>query len=336
MPEEGTSRMMNVDWPSFVELIRRQQTFLLTSHIRPDCDALGSELGMAGVLEAIGKQVLIVNGQATPPNLRFIDPARRIRVLGGHLAVEQLPPVDMIVILDTSAWAQLGPMAEVVRASTAQKIIIDHHVSEDDLQAIAFKDPQVEATGRLVLEASRQLEVTLTPEMAIPLFAAIATDTGWFRFSSARAAAYRAAADLIEAGARPDEIFAQLYERDTIGRVRLRGTILSRVQSEQGGRLVHTYVLKEDYSRTGALPSDTEDVVNMTLAIEGAAMAVITVEQPEGGCKISLRSRCDVDCSRIAEGFGGGGHKAAAGAFVHEPPDRASARVLAAVRAAMR
>ena len=70
MPEEGTSRMMNVDWPSFVELIRRQQTFLLTSHIRPDCDALGSELGMAGVLEAIGKQVLIVNGQATPPKDR--------------------------------------------------------------------------------------------------------------------------------------------------------------------------------------------------------------------------------------------------------------------------
>jgi phosphoesterase RecJ-like protein len=330
------TELMNIDWPSFVEIVRRQRTFLLTSHIRPDCDALGSELGMAGVLDALGKQVLIVNGQATPPNLTFIDPQQRIRVLGRDLPASEFPPVDVLMVLDTSAWAQLGPMAEVVRTSAAQKIVVDHHRSEDDLQALSFKDPQVEATGRLVLEAARQLGVPLTSEIAVPLFAAIATDTGWFRFSSARAAAYRAGAELIDAGVRPDELFAQLYERDTIGRVRLRGIILSRVQSELGGRLVHTYVLKDDFTRAGALPSDTEDVINMTLAIEGAQMAVITIEQPEGGCKVSLRSRCEVDCSRIAEQFGGGGHKAAAGAFLNEPPERAAAKVLSAVQSALR
>lgn len=327
---------MNIDWPKFTEIVRQHRTFVLTSHIRPDCDALGSELGMAAVLEALGKEVLIVNGQPTPPNLAFIDPQGRILALGRDLTADQLPPSDVLMILDTSAWAQLGPMAEVVRASTARKIVLDHHVSEDDLQALPFKDSQVEATGRLVLEAARQLDVALTPQIAVPLFAAIATDTGWFRFSSTRAATYRAAADLIEAGARPEEIFAKLYERDTIGRVRLRGLILSRVQAEREGRLVHTCVRKDDFVRCGALPSDTEDVINMTLAIEGTQMAVIAVEQPQGGCKISLRSRCEVDCSRIAEQFGGGGHKAAAGAFLAEPPDRASARVLDAVRAAMR
>ena len=114
---------MNIDWPSFVELVRGQRTFLLTSHIRPDCDALGSELGMAGVLDALGKQVLIVNGQATPPNLAFIDPRQRIRVLGRDLPAGELPPIDVLMILDTSAWAQLGPMAEVVRTSAAQKML---------------------------------------------------------------------------------------------------------------------------------------------------------------------------------------------------------------------
>ena len=326
---------MNIDWPKFVELVRQHRTFLLTSHIRPDCDALGSELGMAEVLNALGKEVLIVNGQPTPPNLAFIDPQRRILALGHDLAASDLPRIDVLMILDTSAWAQLGPMAEVVRGSAARKIVLDHHVSEDDLQALLFKDQQVEATGRLVLEAARRLDVALTPQMAVPLFAAIATDTGWFRFASTRASTYRAAADLIDAGARPEAIFAQLYERDTIGRVRLRGLILSRVQAEREGRLVHTYVLKDDFALCGALPSDTEDVINMTLAIEGTQMAVIAVEQPQGGCKISLRSRCEVDCSRIAEQFGGGGHKAAAGAFLNAPPDVAAARVLDAVRAAM-
>jgi len=327
---------MNIDWPKFVELVRQHRTFLLTSHIRPDCDALGSELGMAEVLNALGKEVLIVNGQPTPPNLAFIDPQRRILALGHDLAASDLPRIDVLMILDTSAWAQLGSMAEFVRGSTARKIVLDHHVSEDDLQALLFKDQQVEATGRLVLEAARRLDVALTPQMAVPLFAAIATDTGWFRFASTRASTYRAAADLIDAGARPDAIFAQLYERDTIGRVRLRGLILSRVQAEREGRLMHTYVLKDDFALCGALPSDTEDAINMTLAIEGTQMAVIAVEQPQGGCKISLRSRCEVDCSRIAEQFGGGGHKAAAGAFLNVPPDVATAKVLDAVRAAMR
>lgn len=326
---------MNIDWPGFVQLVRAQQTFLLTSHIRPDCDALGSELAMAGLLEAIGKQVWIVNGHATPPNLAFIDPQAKIRTLGRDLSADQLPPVDAIMILDTSAWAQLGSMADVVRASAAVKIILDHHVSEDDLQARSFKDPRIEATGRLVLEAARQLGVAVTPEIAIPLFAAIATDTGWFRFKSVGAATYRAAADLIDAGVRPDELFAQLYEQDTLGRVRLRGLILSRAQTECAGRLVHTFVRKEDYAAVGALPSDTEDAINLTLAIQGTQVAVIVIEQPETGCKVSLRSRCALDCSRVAEQFGGGGHAAAAGAFIPKPLDEAAAQILDAVRAAM-
>ncbi|NLF72058.1 MAG: bifunctional oligoribonuclease/PAP phosphatase NrnA [Candidatus Anammoximicrobium sp.] len=327
---------MKIDWPKFIETIRGHRTFLLTSHIRPDCDALGSELGMAGVLEALGKEVLIVNGQPTPPNLAFIDPQRRIQALGHDLAADQLPQTDVLMVLDTGVWVQLGSMADVVRASKARKIVVDHHVSGDDLEALVFKDSQIEATGRLVLEAARQLDVALTPSIAVPLFAAIATDTGWFRFSSTRASTYRAAADLIDAGVRPDEIFAQLYERDTIGRLRLRGLILSRVQADREGRLMHSCVRKEDFTLTGALPSDTEDVINMILAIEGVQVAVIAIEQPQGGSKISLRSRCEVDCSRVAEHFGGGGHKAAAGAFLNELPHVAIARVLDAVRAAMR
>lgn len=327
---------MNIDWPKFVQIVRQHRTFLLTSHIRPDCDALGSELGMAGVLDALGKEVLIVNGQPTPPNLAFIDPQRRIQALGHDLAAGEVPRTEVLMVLDTSAWAQLGPMADVVRSSAARKIVVDHHVSEDDLQALAFKDPRVEATGRLVLEAAHQLDVPLTPQIAVPLFAAIATDTGWFRFSSTRATTYRAAAELMDAGVCPAEVFAHLYEQDTLGRVRLRGLILSRVQAEREGRLVHSYVLKDDYAQAGALPSDTEDVINMTLAIKGTQVAVIAIEQPQGGCKVSLRSRCELDCSRVAEQFGGGGHKAAAGAFLNESASVAAAKVLDAVRAAMR
>ena len=328
---------MSIPWPRFTELIRSHDRFLLTSHIRPDCDALGSELGMAGVLEALGKDVLIVNAQKTPPNLAFIDPEHKLKTLGVDVEPFHLEGCEVLMVLDTSAWAQLGTMAEVVRATKAHKAILDHHVGEDDMGAELFKNTKAEATGRLVVEAARHLGVKITPEIARPLFAAIATDTGWFRFGSTSDLTMRYAGDLIEAGAVPSEIYASLYEQDTLARLQLRGRILARTKTELDGRLAHTAALKEDFTETGALPSDTEDVINMTLAIAGTQVAVIFVEQQNGGFKLSFRSRTpQIDCNELAKKFGGGGHKAAAGAFVSAPWPEAETLVLDAVRNAMR
>jgi phosphoesterase RecJ-like protein len=227
-------------------------------------------------------------------------------------------------------------MAEVIRKTTAKKIVLDHHVSEDDLGAEAFKNVSAEATGRLVFEAAGHLGVTVTPQIAAPLFAAVATDTGWFRFASTTGDTYRCAGQLVDAGAVPSSIYNILYERDTLARVRLIGHTLARTRTELDGRLAHTAILRSDFEATGALASDTEDIVNLTLNIAGTEVAVILVEQAAGGFKISFRSRSDVDCNRLASRFGGGGHKAAAGAYIKEPFDTAKDLVLDAVREAMR
>lgn len=326
---------MSVNWERFVEVINTHQKILLTSHIRPDCDALGSELGMAGILDALGKDVIIVNGQKTPPNIAFIDPTNRIKALGEDISLEDAAAVDLLMVLDTSAWAQLGPMGDVLKTTAAKKIVVDHHVGEDDLGTEPFKNTSAEAAGRLVFEAAEALGVQLTPEIATPLFAALATDTGWFRYPSAGSGTYHIGAKLIEAGASPAAIYRDLYERDTPGRVRLRGEVLARIRTELDGRLAHTHIRKEDFELTGAIPSDTEDLVNMALQIDGTEAAVILVEQLTGGFKISFRSRCALDCSALAASFGGGGHKAAAGAFIDAPFEDAQARVLDAMRAAM-
>src|SRR5690606_25855526 len=158
-------------------------------------------LGMAEILRQLGKRVRIVNGQATPPNLAFIDPRREIRALGVDITPADLADCDLIMILDTSAAVQLGPMREVVAQTSAQKLILDHHVNLDDLGAVAFKNTSAEATGRLVFEAAAALGAQVTPSVATPLFAALATDTGWFRFGSTTAATYQLAAALVSAGA---------------------------------------------------------------------------------------------------------------------------------------
>ncbi len=327
---------MSINWPAFIDIVNSHETFLLTSHIRPDCDALGSELGMAQVLEALGKDVRIVNGQPTPPNLAFIDPTNRIRTIHRETKLDELDDVEVLMILDTSAWAQLGPMGEVIRETKAKKIVVDHHVSEDDLGAEPFKNTTAEATGRLVVEAAEQLGVELTAEMATPIYAAIATDTGWYRFNSTTSYTYQVAAKLVDAGANPSWIFRELYERNTLGRLKLRGEVLARIELDLAGRLAHTFILKDDFERLGALPSDTEDLVNMALEIDGTEVAVIMVEQLGGGFKLSFRSRSDVDCSKVAANFGGGGHKAAAGAFIKGSFDVIQPQVLDVVRDAMR
>jgi bifunctional oligoribonuclease and PAP phosphatase NrnA len=326
---------MSINWSRFTEIVGGHRRFLLTSHIRPDCDALGSELGMAGVLESLGKEVLIVNGQATPRNMKFLDPAGRIKTIGVDVQLGDLEGCEVLIVLDTSAWAQLGPMADVVRATRAKKLVVDHHVGSDDLGAEQFKDTRSEATGRLVFQAAEQLGVRLTPQIATPLFAALATDTGWFRFASTSDETYRIAGKLVEAGAKPHEIYNALYEQDTLARLNLIGRALARAATDLDGRLIHTSIRQEDFAATGAVASDTEEIINMTLTVVGTEVAAIFVELAAGGVKVSLRSRKGLDCSRLAEQFGGGGHKAAAGATLHEPLAVAQSKVLDAVRAAM-
>jgi phosphoesterase RecJ-like protein len=325
-----------IDWSNFVEIVRSHQRFLLICHVRPDCDALGSELGMAGVLEHLGKDVRLVNDFAVPPNLRFLDPERKVKQLGGDVTPEQLQDREVLVVLDTTAWIQLGKMADVIRASRAVKVVLDHHVSEDDLGAVLFKNVDSEATGRLVVEAADALGVPLAAHVAEPLFAALATDTGWFRFASTTAETYRLAGRLVDAGAAPDRLFKHLYETDSLARLQLIGRTLARTRTELEGRLVYTWIERADFEATGALPSDTEDIINMALTVGGTEVAFILVEQASGMLKLSLRSRSNVDCSQLAGRFGGGGHRRAAGATLSGPLSEAQAKILDALRAAMR
>jgi phosphoesterase RecJ-like protein len=324
-----------IPWPRFVEIVRAHQRFVLTTHVRPDGDAIGSELAMGEILKALGKDVLLCNDFALPPSLRFLDPGQKHRRLGVDVSAEQLADREVLVILDTTAWAQLGAMAEVIKSTRAIKVVIDHHVSGDDLGAELFKDADAEATGRLVIEAADQLGVPVGPEIAVPAFAALTTDTGWFRFGSTGAETLRLAARLVEAGAKPDQLYKQLYESDSHARLQLIGRALLHTQSELSGRLIYTWLDRADFEASGALPSDSEDIINLTLSVGGTQVAVILVEQPKGGFKISFRSRSDVDCSKIAEQFGGGGHKKAAGASLNEPLEAARTKILDAVRAAM-
>jgi phosphoesterase RecJ-like protein len=198
-----------------------------------------------------------------------------------------------------------------------------------------FKDTQSESTGRLIMEAIRSLDILLTAEMAAPLFAAIATDTGWFRFASVTGTTFAAAAKLVAAGARPHEVFAALYEQNSLARLHLQGRILTNVKSHLGGRLLTTAITQADLKAAGAEPTDTEDVINRLLGVAGVEVAVLFLELGPQETKVSLRSRSAVDVHTLAEQLGGGGHRAAAGVRFKGPLSIAEPTVIDNVLAAM-
>ncbi|MEI6239575.1 MAG: bifunctional oligoribonuclease/PAP phosphatase NrnA [Planctomycetia bacterium] len=327
---------MRLDWATLLGVLRDAQTFVLTSHVRPDCDALGSELGMLGILEAIGKDVRIVNAQATPANLKWIDPDRRLESLAEGVKKDDLVGRDVLIVLDTSAWAQLGAMGDVAKAMREKVLVIDHHVSEDDISDRWFKDTSAEATARIVYEIGLRLKVPLTERIATPLYAGLSTDTGGFRFPNVSGESFRVASRLVDAHANPTAIYRELFEQDSLARLHLVGRTLAGAQASHGGRVIVSTVRQSDIKEVQAQPADTEDLVNLTLAVKGTEVAVILIEQPDGRIKTSFRSRSQVDCNALAARFGGGGHKAAAGAILPGPFDTAREQVLAAVDEACR
>jgi len=327
---------MTIDWTPLADLIETHDRFLVTTHVRPDGDALGSEVGMAGLLRQKGKDVRVVNASRTPPRYDFLDPDGTLfEHFGTQAEPAALADREVVVILDLSAWSQLGDMADWVRGFPGRRVVIDHHVSQDDLGAMFLKDTSAEATGTLVVRAIRSLGGAFTPEVSTGLLTAIAMDTGWFRHPNTGPQTLRTVADLVDSGARIDEIYRQLFERSTLGRLRLMGETLSGLKTDAGGRVAYATVTRESLARTGAIPQDTEDLIDHTVSITGVEVGLLFLEQLRGGVKLSVRSRKGLDCSKLAGRFGGGGHRAAAGAMLPEPMAESVERVLAAVREAL-
>ena len=326
-----------IDWQRFAEVVRSASKIVLTIHHRPDGDCIGSALAMREILLQLGKEVRIIAPHKTPPTLAFLDRHHCVTPLEEMTEEDThyFQTADLIIVLDTSSWQQLGKMAAPFRKSTAKKIVLDHHIKGDDIEAELFIDFHAEATGALVVKASNVLGVPMTLDIAVPAFVAIATDTGWFRFSNITSDTFRTVGELIDVGVQPDAIYREIYEQESLGRIRLIGRTLSKTESYLDGQFLLTWILLEDFEAAGAQASDSEDIINMLLQTRDSKMAVLISELSDGTFKISFRSRCAVDCSVLAAQFGGGGHKKAAGASFACSFQETKQTLVAAVKTAL-
>lgn len=322
-------------WHELSVLLAEAETVLITSHVRPDGDSLGSALAMADLLIQKGKEVEIFNPSPTPARYEFLDPEfARVRFLLNGDERPKLDP-DLILILDTGTWSQLAGFADYIRASKAKKVVIDHHVSQDDLNALRIVDVGAAATGVLIAKAFRELGGVITASTATALFAAIAMDTGWMHHANSSVEVFELMAMLTAKGARPHEIYQLLFERNRIERMRLLGLMLERLSTDVDGRLAYSYISWDDIMAMQAHPMETEDFINYPMGLRGVEVGLLFIGQRDGGTKVSFRSRGKVDVSAVAGQFGGGGHRPAAGASLTMPLEEAREQVLAATIHAM-
>lgn len=324
---------MPIEWKPFVELVHRHQRFLLTTHVRPDGDGIGSILALGEALRQLGKEARLVIPSSFPPRYSFLDPDKQIEIFSKP--GDTWRNAEAVIVMDTATWNQLGDFGPFLRTLLVEKVVIDHHQTQDDLGALQLIDMNAEATGRLCFEAIQALGQSLSEKAANALLVALGMDTGWFQHNNTTAASFALASELVRTGARPNLISDHLFQNSPLARLKLTGLVLERLQVRCGGQVAHTEIRLADYAATGASPPDTEDLVNYTRSVTGVEVGLLFMEQPKGGVKVSFRSRSKIDVAQLAQRFGGGGHQRASGATIHAPLEEAQTRVLAAVADAL-
>jgi phosphoesterase RecJ-like protein len=287
-----------------VEAIRARRTFVLSSHTRPDGDAIGSQLAMAYALRALGKQVRVVNRDPAPPPLMAFAGVPEIEI-----APEVAGDFDAAIIMECGDLARTG----VAGLERGFVINIDHHPGNTGYGQINWFDATAAACGEMVFDVVRALGAPLTPDIATHIYVAILTDTGSFHFSSISPRTFDICRILLEAGVDPVRVARGVFDSSTMARLRLQGALLSGMRLDPTGRIAVLYLDHEMARAAGGTYEDTDGLINDPLTVK-EIQAVVLLKHVEGDeYRVSMRSKGAIDVNAVARGFGGGGHKNAAG-----------------------
>ena len=307
------------------DALQNGRRFLLTSHARPDGDSLGSQLALAAALRQLGKQVRIINSDPAPAFYAFLPDLSTIEIAA---SVED--PFDAVVVLECSTLNRPG----VAGLEGRQLINIDHHAGNVMYGDINWHDVSACACAEMVFELIEALGARLTPAIATHLYVAILTDTGSFRHANITARTFEICRRVAETGVDPATVAAAVYTNGSLGRLRLTGMLLDRMELEHGQRIAVLTVNDAMLAEADCEPDDLEGIVNLPLAAV-SVRAVIFLKETEEGLRISLRSKDAIDVRRVAVSFGGGGHRNAAGFTVENPTPETHGQVVAHVATAI-
>ena len=312
---------------SLRDAILARKRFLITSHARPDGDSIGSQLAMAFALDALGKEVRIVNADPAPEHYQDFPGMDRIEIAA------HVEPVatDAVIVMECSDLSRTG----VSGLDTQFILNIDHHAGNHMYGAINWHDETAAACGEMVFELIEALGVELTFEIATHIYLAILTDTGSFHNSNITPRTFEICRRCVEAGVSPAVMARRVFDSNSFGKLKLIGALLDDMELADSGRLAVLRMDDQMLAATGSTHNDTEGLINLPLTAREIQAVVFFKVTDTGDVRVSMRSKYEVDVRRVASEFGGGGHKNAAGFTVSGPlaavRDRIVNRIVAAI-----
>jgi len=316
---------------SVIQAVRSANSFLITSHIDLDGDAVGSELGLALMLERMGKRPVVVNHDALPCHYDFLPGRHMVKS-----SVREAAGADAGVVLDCTSLERTGSVGRFLTENNVPIINIDHHSGNVSFGAVNLVRPEACATAIIILDMIRALEQSIGPDVATCLYTALVSETGSFRLSNTSAESLEVCACLVKEGAGPYAIAASLFSRRSPQALRLIGEALSSLEMGLDGALAMLSLRRSRVEESGVRGEELEGMVNFAMSVQDAKVGVFLRELPDSVVKASLRSNGTVDVDKVARRFGGGGHANAAGARIPGTLDEVKGIVVERITEAVR
>jgi phosphoesterase RecJ-like protein len=338
---------MSDNYQRIIEALAPCKRVLVTTHVRPDGDAIGTSAALVLGLKRVGIEAEVLLLSHLPRKYAFVFEENVIPFIDAekewapHLAPREYTrgdrlfgTYDALLVADTGTWSQLPGLRDRVLNWPGPKIVLDHHLTQEDWADLKLVIPEAAAAGEIAAELLEQWDVAIDRATASCLFVAIASDTGWFQFANTRPFTMRLAATLMERGVDTDRLYQLLYQNERAERVALQARALQSLELLAGGSVALMTISKQDFTETRAGVPDTENLINVPLQIRTVEVSVLLVEPIDfGPVRVSFRSKGQVDVAKFAEQFGGGGHARASGAKVDGSMGIARERVLSGLLA---
>ncbi|MBK05996.1 MAG: DHH family phosphoesterase [Deltaproteobacteria bacterium] len=307
------------------DVIQQHQRFLVTAHMAPDGDAIGSSIALLSILEALGKDVILFNDVPYPAQFHFLTHADRVQT--------QLPDdagIEVSILCDCGDVAR-SPLHLLTKEQRGLFLVVDHHATSALEGDLNFNDPDAPCVGILIYQLGKLLGVDIDLPAAKAIYCSLVSDTGGFRYQKTSPKAFRLAAELLEIGVDPWEISSGLYESNPLERQRLLARTLDTIEIDPTGQLAYLTITEEMYEQTGADQDMTDGFINFARGVKGIEAAVLFRQKGDDAWKLSMRSRGKIDVSQVSSQFGGGGHHNAAGAVIEGTLEEAKAIVTKAM-----
>lgn len=308
-----------------VNVLQKEDNFLITAHIRPEGDSIGSQLAMAILLQKLGKKVTVINEDPPPETYYFLPQSEKILTYSSE---HERSKFDVGIVLDCNQLERIGKVSSIVR-KTSIIVNIDHHPDSSGIGEYNYIDTNASACTEQIYMLIKAMDFKLDYDLALPIYVGIMTDTGNFKQVNTTALSHQIVADLLNYGIEPNEIASQIYEVNTTDSVKLLGQILSTLKTRENGRIIIANITQKMLKETGFTTEiEPERIIDQIRSIKGVEVILLFRDLGQNKVKVNLRSKVTFNVSEIAKIFNGGGHLRAAGCVIEGTLQEVEKRIL--------